>query len=90
MSKNLEIVQNLYNYIETKEFENIRPLFHKNIKWNQMKGLINGGNYVGADEVFQYVFTEFENEWADWKTEVKEFLEVGDDVITVGSFSGTF
>ncbi|MFT4899962.1 MAG: ketosteroid isomerase-like protein [Flavobacteriales bacterium] len=90
MSKNLEIVQNLYNYIETKEFENIRPLFHKNIKWNQMKGLINGGNYVGADEVFQHVFTEFGKEWTDWKAEAREFLEASDDIIVVGTYSGIF
>ena len=45
----LEIVQKLNEFIKNKELDKIRPLLHKNIKWNQMKGFPNGGEYIGAD-----------------------------------------
>ena len=33
----LEIIQKLNEFVKTKQLEKIRPLLHKNIKWNQMK-----------------------------------------------------
>ena len=59
MKTNLEIVKDLYLFIKKNDLESIRPIFHKNIKWNQMKGFPNGGQYVGADEIFQNVFINF-------------------------------
>lgn len=87
---NLEIVQNLYNLFKNKDLDKIRELFHENIKWNQMKGFPNGGEYVGADEIFLHVFKGFSDNWSDWSADVTEFLDAGDDIIAVGTYSGTF
>lgn len=87
---NLEIIQNLYEYFKNKELDKIRPLFHANIKWNQMKGFPNGGEYVGADEIFHNVFKGFNDNWTDWKADVTELLDAGDDIIAVGQYKGTY
>lgn len=90
MSHNIQAVKELYDLFASKDFEQIKPLFHKKIKWNQMKGFPNGGEYVGADEIFSHVFKDFKEEWTDWKADVQEFLDAGDDVIVVGKYKGTF
>lgn len=55
-----------------------------------MKGFPNGGEYVGADEIFQHVFKGFSDNWTDWRTEVSEFIDAGDDIIAVGTYKGIF
>ena len=87
---NLEIIQKLYEYLKNRELDKIRPLFHPNIKWNQMKGFPNGGQYIGADEIFENIFKGFSENWTDWRLEVTEFLDAGENIITVGKYKGTY
>lgn len=90
MSNNMQAVRELYDLFATKNFEQIRPLFHKKIKWNQMKGFPNGGEYVGADEIFSHVFKGFEDQWTNWEAQVNEFLDAGDDIVVTGKYKGTY
>jgi ketosteroid isomerase-like protein len=87
---NLEIIQNLYDHLKKHEFDNVRALFHKNIKWKQMKGFPNSATYVGADEVIKNVFNVFLDNWTGWEYVVHEFLETGEDILAVGKYRGTF
>lgn len=87
---NLEIIQKFYHHFENKELDKVRPLFHKNIKWNQMKGFPKGGNYVGTDEIFENVFKEFNDNWTGWKSDVIEFIDAGDSILVVGVYRGTY
>lgn len=87
---NLSIVQNLYEHFQNRNLEQIRKIFHERIKWNQMKGFPNGGEYIGADEIFENVFKGFSENWTDWKADVTEFLDAGEDIIAVGQYKGTF
>lgn len=87
---NIQIIQNYYEFLKKNELDSIRTIFHQNIKWNQMKGLPNSANYVGADEIFKNVFVEFSSKWTDWKVDVNEFIETGEDILAVGIYKGTF
>lgn len=86
----LEIVQKLNEFIKNKELDKIRPLLHKNIKWNQMKGFPNGGEYIGADEIFQHIFKGFNENWTNWEIEVKEVIETEDDILEIGIYKGIY
>ena len=86
----LEIVQKLNEFVKNKQLEKIRPLLHKNIKWNQMKGFPNGGEYVGADEIFQHIFKGFNENWTNWEIEVKEVIETEDDILEIGVYKGIY
>lgn len=87
---NLEIVEKLNEFIKNKELNKIRPLFHKNIKWNQMKGFPNSGEYVGAEEIFQHIFKEFDENWSNWEINVKEVIEAKDNIIEIGVYKGIY
>jgi ketosteroid isomerase-like protein len=90
MKTNLEIVKDLYQFVKINDLESIRPIFHKNIKWNQMKGFPNGGQYVGADEVFQNVFQSLKKEWSNWGSQVEEYIDAGETILVSGHYEGTF
>lgn len=87
---NIKTIQSLYDFFQSRELDKIRKIFHADIKWNQMKGFPNGGEYVGAEEIFANVFKGFSENWTDWKADVSEYLEAGDDIIAVGQYKGTF
>lgn len=90
MKTNIEIVKDLYNFIEKNDLDSIRTIFHKNIKWNQMKGFPNGGQYIGADEIFQNVFEGFKNNWSAWSVNIEEFTDAGETIFVSGYYSGTY
>ena len=87
---NLQIIQDLYTFFKNRDLDKIRSIMHPEIKWNQMKGFPNGGKFTGADEIFENVFKGFSDNWTDWKTEVTEFLDAGEDIIAVGQYKGIF
>ena len=90
MKTNLEIVKDLYIFIKNNDFESIRPIFHNNIKWNQMKGFPNGGQYVGADEIFQNVFNNFKKNWSGWHSQIEDYIETDEIILVTGHYEGTF
>jgi len=90
MKTNLEIVKDLYRFIEANDLDSIREIFHKNIKWNQMKGFPNGGQYVGTDEIFQNVFENFKKNWSAWSSVLEEYIDGGEHIVVSGYYEGTF
>lgn len=90
MKTNLEVVKDLYLFIKKNDLESIRPIFHKNIKWNQMKGFPNGGQYVGADEIFQNVFNTLKKDWSGWNSQIEDYIETDEIILVTGHYEGTF
>jgi len=50
------------------------------VKWKMPKGFPYGGNYVGANEVIEQVFTPISDLWPDFKVEPVAFRASGDVV----------
>lgn len=90
MKTNLEVVKDLYLFIKKNDLESIRPIFHKNIKWNQMKGFPNGGQYVGADEIFQNVFNTLKKDWSGWNSQIEDYIVTDEKILVTGHYEGTF
>jgi ketosteroid isomerase-like protein len=55
-----------------------------------MKGFPGGGQYVGADAVFENVFGEFRKNWTDWKATIIRYIDSGDGAFVVGYYEGTY
>jgi uncharacterized protein len=87
---NIETIKKMYQLFATKDYKGIRNIFDENIEWNQMKGFPNGGQYVGADAIFENVFTGFSNNWTDWKATISQYIDNGDGVFVIGFYEGTF
>ena len=90
MESNLSIIQDLYRHFANKDTEKIRALFDENIEWSQMEGFPNGGHYIGFDQIQANVFQGFSDHWTGWKAEVSDFIDAENDIIAVGTYSGTY
>ncbi len=85
MKSNLEIVKS--NYEEhTKLFENLAP----DVEWQEMEGFPYGGTYHGPQELIDGVFSKIDQDWDDFQAVAETFLESGNNVVTIGHYSGVF
>ncbi len=87
---NIETVKKMYELFATKDNEAIRNIFDTNIRWNQMKGFPGGGQYIGADKIFDIVFGGFRQNWTEWKATITRYIDSGDGVFVVGFYEGTY
>ena len=87
---NIETVKRMYELFTAKDNEGIRNIFDQNIKWNQMKGFPNGGQYIGADAIFDKVFGGFRQNWTNWKATITRYIDSGDGVFVIGFYEGTY
>lgn len=87
---NIETVKKMYELFATKDNEGIRNIFEQNIKWNQMKGFPHGGQYIGADAIFENVFGGFRQNWINWEATITRYIESGDGVFVIGFYEGTY
>jgi uncharacterized protein len=87
---NIETVKEMYQLFADKNYEGIRNIFDERIEWNQMKGFPNGGQYIGADAIFENVFAAFSKNWTGWKATIKRYIDSGDGVFVIGFYEGTF
>jgi ketosteroid isomerase-like protein len=86
----IETVKKMYALFATKDNNKIREIFDENIKWNQMKGFPKGGQFIGADAIFENVFDGFRKNWTDWRAIITRYIDSGDGVFVIGFYEGTF
>lgn len=87
---NAETVRAIYQAFAERDLTSIRSLMHPEIEWNQMEGFPNGGRHIGAEKVLTDLFGQFRNDWTDWTAKVDRYVESGDTVVALGSYSGTY
>lgn len=87
---NIETVKRLYELFAAKDNEAIREIFAEKIAWHQMKGFPGGGQFVGADAIFEHVFDVFKKDWTEWKATVTRYIDSGDGVFVIGFYEGRY
>jgi uncharacterized protein len=80
----------MYALFALKDHTSIRQIFDEHIIWNQMKGFPNGGQYIGADAIFENVFDGFRKNWTNWSATINRFIDSGDGVFVIGFYEGTY
>ena len=88
MNSNTDIIKELYQAFSAGDGKKITSLFHPQIEWKQMEGFPNGGTFVGAQEIFEKVFSLFPKYWKGWGAVAEEFHVSGDQVFVVGYYRG--
>ena len=90
MRSNIDTIKLLYQLFAARDNAGVRHLFAPAIVWTQMKGFPNGGTYVGADQIFENVFSGFREYWASFSTIVTDYLDADPSVIALGYYEGTY
>jgi ketosteroid isomerase-like protein len=84
------IVQRMYELFAQNDEEGIREIFDTNIQWNQAKGFPEGGQYIGADAIFEQVFGQFRKKWSRWEATIHRTICLEDSVFVWGTYFGTY
>ena len=90
MSPNVRLVEALYVAIDADDHPAIHNLVAQNLSWEVLKNYPEGGDYLGADAVFEgdgffpALYAKFDN----WHTRRDEHIDAGDQVVTLGRYMG--
>lgn len=86
---NLEAVQELYRAFRARDGEALRRVAAPDLMWEQQAGFPGGATWRGAEAVLQGVFAGNDARWENFKFAIAEYLDAGEQIIVLGTYSGT-
>ena len=86
---NTERVQDLYDSFAKGDFEAIRDIMDSDVELHEPKGIAGGGTHHGFDEIVENVFSRIGTEWEDVSVVPERYVEDGDTVVVLLTWSGT-
>jgi uncharacterized protein len=86
---NIEVIQELYRAFREKDYDAFLRISTDDLEWIQNKGFPGGATYKGASEVIEAVFKANHNNWEGFTYDIEKFLNAGNSVIVIGSYSGS-
>lgn len=87
---NTEIVQDLYDSFAKGDLEAIRTMMDPNVELHEPQGFIDGGTHHGFNEIAENVFSRLGSEWEDVSIVPERFVEDGNTVVALHTWSGTY
>jgi len=85
-----EIVEIVYQPLAKDEAPVFLENFDENIEWTEAEGFPYGGTYTGASAILENVFVKLATEWENFAAVPDEFLDAGDKVVVLGTYSGRY
>ena len=87
---NNQIIEGIYQSFAQGNIPGILGTFDENIEWTEAEGFPYGGTYVGANAILENVFMKLGGEWEGFSAVPDEFLDAGDNIVTLGNYSGKY
>ena len=90
-AENVGIVRGLYEAFGKGDIPGVLGAFDKEIVWNEAENFIYADRnpYVGPQAILEGVFLRFVSEWDKFTVTPDSILDAGDQVVTLGTYSGT-
>lgn len=90
--ENVQIVRDLYDAFGKGDVPAVLGKFAKNIEWREADNFIYADRnpYVGPTAILEGVFMRIVSEWDNFTVTPESVLDAGDQVITLGTYSGTY
>ena len=85
MPSDTDIIKKFYGSFKNKD-ASLNDFFHDNIEWITMKGMPNGGRYVGAKAIMEDYFPKMLSHFSEFHALPKEFLSRKDRVVVFGKY----
>ncbi|WP_458185192.1 nuclear transport factor 2 family protein [Haladaptatus sp. NG-WS-4] len=86
---NVEIVQSLYESFNEGDIESALATMGDGVEWIEPEGFVFDGTYHSPDEVLENVFMPAKEEFETFRVEPDRFIDGGDTVVALGTFSAT-
>jgi len=84
----LELIKKFYLAFKNKDMETIQQLCDEKLEWVTLKGMPNGGKYVGLDEIFNDYFANMLSNFDEFHAVPDKYLESKDHVTVIGRYQG--
>lgn len=90
MSANTDTIRGIYQAIAQGDIQTLLGALDPNCEWTEAEGFPYRGTYRGPDAVLNGVLARLGSEWEPFQVTPHEFIDGGDQVITLGRYSGTY
>ena len=85
-----DTVQRLYRAVATGDVPTMLDLLDDKVEWIDAAGFPYAGTYHGPQAVLEGVFARLASEWDGFTVEPSQFIADGDEVVSLGTYSGTY
>ncbi len=88
--ENISVIRGMYESFSTGDVSAVLRRMHRQIEWKEAENFIYADRnpYVGPQAVLEGVFMRLASEWADFMVIPEEWLDAGNHVVVLGTYSG--
>jgi ketosteroid isomerase-like protein len=91
-AENVEVIRATYDAFSKGDIPGVLGSFANEIVWNEAENFLYADRnpYVGPQAILEGVFMRIVSEWDNFTVTPESILDAGDQVVTLGHYSGTF
>jgi ketosteroid isomerase-like protein len=88
--QNMEVIRGIYESLSRGDVTAVLGQMHRHIEWREAENFIYADRnpYRGPQAVLEGVFTRLGSEWLDFKVMPEEWLDAGNHIVVLGTYSG--
>ena len=88
--ENITVIRGIYESFGTGDVASVLGQMHQHIEWREAENFIYADRnpYRGPQAVLEGVFLRLASEWADFKVMPEEWLDAGNHIVVLGTYSG--
>ena len=88
--ENMTVIRGMYEYFSKGDVTSVLGQMHQHIEWREAENFIYADRnpYRGPQAVLEGVFMRLASEWADFKVMPEEWLDAGNHIVVLGTYSG--
>ena len=89
--ENVQVVRGLYEAFGRGDVPTVLGRMDQSIEWNEAENFIYADRnpYVGPQAVLEGVFMRLGSDWEGFTVAPEEWLDAGDRIVVLGTYSGT-
>ncbi|HEX6176072.1 MAG TPA: nuclear transport factor 2 family protein [Candidatus Binatia bacterium] len=88
--ENITVIRGMYEFFSKGDVTAVLGQMHQQIEWREAENFIYADRnpYRGPQAVLEGVFMRLASEWADFKVMPEEWLDAGNHIVVLGTYSG--
>ena len=88
--ENITVIRGMYESFSKGDVTSVLGQMHQQIEWREAENFIYADRspYRGPQAVLEGVFMRLASEWADFKVTPEEWLDAGNHIVVLGTYSG--
>ena len=88
--ENITVIRGMYESFSKGDVTSVLGQMHQHIEWREAENFIYADRspYRGPQAVLEGVFMRLASEWADFKVTPEDWLDAGNHIVVLGTYSG--